>query len=99
MEKSKISRDDVKHVAILARLNLSDPEIEILTRQLDSILAYVDKLNELDTSGVEPMSHVSDVSNAFRKDMSQESFPQALAVENAPEKEGGFFKVPRIMED
>lgn len=99
MENPKISREDVRYVARLARLNVSEGEIETFTHQLNSILSYMDKLNELDTSDVEPMSHVIDVCNALREDIVQESFTQKVALENAPESEKGFFKVPRIIED
>ena len=99
MENAKISKEDVQYVARLARLNVSEDEVETFTLQLNAILSYMDKLNELDTSDVEPISHVIDVCNAFREDLVKESFPQEVTLENAPERAGGFFKVPRIMED
>lgn len=99
MEKVKISKKNVEYVARLARLDVAEEEIETLTHQLNSILSYMDKLKELDTTDVEPMSHAIDVFNAFREDVVQESFPQEVALKNAPEREGGFFKVPRIIED
>ena len=99
MGTAKISQDDVRYVARLARLNLSPEEMERFTIQLDSILAYIDKLNELDTSNVEPISHVIDVCNAFRDDMVGPSFSREAALENAPDTEQGFFKVPRIIGD
>lgn len=99
MGNAKISKEDVRYVARLARLNVSEEETETFTLQLNSILSYMDKLNELDTSHVEPTSHVIDVCNAFREDTVQESLPQEVALENAPEREGEFFKVPRIIGD
>lgn len=99
MERTKISKEDVRYVARLARLNVLEGEMEKFTLQLNSILTYMDKLNELDTSNVEPMSHVIDVCNAFRDDTVRESFSQEVALGNAPEREKGFFKVPRIIED
>ncbi len=99
MEGAKISSGDVRYVARLARLNVLEGEIETFTLQLNRILAYMDKLNELDTSDVEPTSHVVDVSNAFREDIVRESFPQEVALGSAPEREGGFYRVPRIIED
>jgi len=99
MGTAKISKKDVQYVARLARLNVSEGKMEAFTQQLDRILTYMDKLNELDTSDVEPMSHVTDVCNAFREDIVQESLPQRITLENAPERENGFFKVPRIIED
>ncbi len=99
MEKPKISKEDVRYVAKLARLNVSEEEMEVFTFQLNSILSYMEKLDELETSNVEPMSHVIDVYNAFREDMVSESFSQGVALENAPERDEGFFKVPRIIGD
>ncbi len=99
MEGAKISSGDVRYVARLARLNVLEGEIETFTLQLNRILAYMEKLNELDTSDVEPTSHVVDVSNAFREDIVRESFPQEVALGSAPEREGGFYRVPRIIED
>ena len=99
MKRAKISEEDVRYVAGLARLNISEGEMGAFTLQLNSILSYMDKLNELDTSGVEPMSHVIDLCNAFREDAARVSFHQEVTLENAPEKERGFFKVPRIIED
>lgn len=97
MKETKISREDVEYVAALARLNLSEEDIETFTRQLDGILTYMGKLNELDTSEVEPTTHVIDISNAFREDVVEHSFPQEVILENAPDREGGFFKVPKII--
>jgi len=99
MGTAKISQEDVRYVAKLARLNLSAEDMEKFTLQLNSILSYMDKLNELDTSNVEPMSHVIDVYNAFRDDVVGESFGREVALENAPDREQGFFKVPRIIGD
>jgi len=99
MKDTKISNDDVRYVARLARLDLPEEEMERFTVQLNTILSYMDKLNELDTSNVEPMSHVIDVCNAFRADTVAESFPQDVALMNAPEAQRGFFKVPKIIEE
>lgn len=99
MKGMKISREAVQYVAGLARLDLSEEETERFTLQLNTVLSYMDKLNELDTSSVECMSHVIDVFNAFRRDMTEESFSQDVTLLNAPEKENGFFKVPKIIED
>ncbi len=93
----KISKQDVEHVAKLARLTLSDEELEIMTGQLDNILSYVDKLEELDTSNIEPTSHVFSVSNAFREDEVRESLTQDEAVENGPQQNGEHFQVPRVI--
>ncbi|MCP3891140.1 MAG: Asp-tRNA(Asn)/Glu-tRNA(Gln) amidotransferase subunit GatC [Desulfobulbaceae bacterium] len=93
----KISKQDVKHVAKLARLTLSDEELEVMTGQLDNILSYVDKLEELDTSNIKPTSHVFAVSNAFREDEVRESLTQDEAVKNGPRQNGELFQVPRVI--
>ncbi len=93
-----ISREEVEHVAKLARLLVSEEEKDVLTRQLSSILTYVGKLNEINTEGVEPLSHVIDIKNVFREDKTRESLSQDLALSNAPEKRDGFFRVPKIIE-
>jgi aspartyl-tRNA(Asn)/glutamyl-tRNA(Gln) amidotransferase subunit C len=92
-----LSREEVLHVAELARLSLRPEEIEIFTRQLNDILAYVEKLQELDTSGVAPLAHVIPVFNAFREDEVKEGLPPDLALENAPAREEGSFVVPRVI--
>lgn len=93
----KITRQDVEHVARLSRLEI-DGEIDQFTAQLDAILSYMDKLNELDTSGVEPMAHVLPLRNVTRPDTVQPSLSQERALANAPEQQDGYFKVPRIIE-
>ena len=99
MKDAKISKDDVQYVARLARLEVSGEEVDKFTLQLNSILDYMDKLNKLDTTGVEPVSHVIDVCNAFREDAVGASFTQEVSLSNAPEKQKGFFRVPRIIGD
>ena len=94
----KIGVKDVEYVAKLARLTLSDKEKEEFTTQLDDILTYMDKLNELDTTGVEPTSHVISLKNVLRNDEVCESPPPEPSLKNAPEKEGAFYKVPKIIE-
>jgi aspartyl-tRNA(Asn)/glutamyl-tRNA(Gln) amidotransferase subunit C len=93
----KITKKDVKHVAHLARLNLSDEELETMTGQLDTILSYVAKLEELDTDNVIPTSHIFSVSNAFREDVEKESLTQEEAVKNGPQQNGEMFQVPRVI--
>ena len=93
----KITKKEVEHVADLARLSLSDDELEKMTGQLDTILSYMDTLNTLDTSQVEPTTHVFSVSNAFREDVVQESLSQADAVKNGPQQDGQFFQVPKVI--
>jgi aspartyl-tRNA(Asn)/glutamyl-tRNA(Gln) amidotransferase subunit C len=93
----KISKKEVEHVAHLARLTLIDEELEKMTGQLDNILSYVDKLDQLDTGQVDPTFHVFSVSNAFREDVEKESLSQAEAVKNGPQQDGQMFQVPRII--
>ena len=94
-----ITREDVEHVAELARLELTAAEKEQFIAQLNSILTYVDQLNELDTTDVEPTSHVIPMSNVFRDDEACASLDRELVLLNAPEESHFFFKVPRIIEE
>ena len=94
----KITKQEVEHVAKLARLELSEQETDRMTDQLSNILTYVEKLNELDTKGVEPTSHVLAINNVARDDALRESLPLEQALANAPEKAAGHYKVPKIIE-
>ena len=89
-----ISRDEVLHVARLARLDLTDEEVERFTEQLSAILEAVAKVSELDLSGVEPTAHPLDVVNVWAEDEPRPSIPREDALANAPDREAGFFKVP-----
>jgi aspartyl-tRNA(Asn)/glutamyl-tRNA(Gln) amidotransferase subunit C len=93
-----IDRETVKHVAVLARLAMTEAELDRFTEQLRAILDYVGKLNELDTSRVEPLSHALALKNVLRPDEPGNPLPQKQALANAPDQEGGFFRVPRIIE-
>ena len=94
-----IDKKTVKHVALLSRLSLSDKELEIYSKQLEAILSYIDKLNQIDTKDVHPTSHpLSTLKNVFRKDILKSSLATEDALKNAPSKEDGFFKVPQIIE-
>ena len=95
----KITRQEVDHVARLARLGLSDEEKERMRAQLDAILTYIDKLNQLDTGEVEPTSHVIPMTNVFREDTVWSCLSQEQALTNAPDRQEGFFRVPRILEE
>ena len=94
----KLNRKDVEHVALLSRLDLSENELDTFTGQLDAILEYIDVLNQVDTSAVEPMAHVLEIRNVMRSDEVQPSLPREAALQNAPDAEDGFFKVPKIVE-
>jgi aspartyl-tRNA(Asn)/glutamyl-tRNA(Gln) amidotransferase subunit C len=92
-----LSRDEVQHVAELARLSFSDEEEERMADEMSQILDHFEKLDELDTSGVPPMSHVLDVTNVFREDEIEERIDQEQALEPAPETDGGYFQVPKVV--
>ncbi|MBF0466556.1 MAG: Asp-tRNA(Asn)/Glu-tRNA(Gln) amidotransferase subunit GatC [Nitrospirae bacterium] len=94
----RVTTDDVKHIAALSRLKLDASELETLGKQLSDILLYVEKLNELNTDGVEPTSHVIPVMNVFREDIERDSLTIEDALSNAPERAGNFYKVPKIIE-
>lgn len=93
-----ISLKDVEHVAKLARLELRAEEKEKLTEQLNAILKYMDKLNELDTNHIEPTSHAMKLTNVMREDIPRGSWPIELVMRNAPDEEDGHFKVPAVIE-
>jgi aspartyl-tRNA(Asn)/glutamyl-tRNA(Gln) amidotransferase subunit C len=93
-----ITREEVEHVAHLSRLELSPHELNHFAAQLGSILHYVAKLDELDTSEVEPMLHGLDGREPARADLSASSLTRDEALANAPDRAGGCFKVPRIIE-
>ena len=94
----KITRSDVEHVAQLARLRFSEDQLALFTEQLDTLLSYFDKLQEVDTTGIEPSTHAVSMSNAFREDQVRLSSPEDDALKNAPASERGCFKVPKIIE-
>ncbi|MBP2002484.1 aspartyl-tRNA(Asn)/glutamyl-tRNA(Gln) amidotransferase subunit C [Paenibacillus shirakamiensis] len=93
-----ITTKDVEHVAKLARLDLTQEEKEVFTEQLSAILKYAEKLNELDTEGVEATTHVLHLSNVMREDVTHESLPAEKVFLNAPDEEDGQFKVPAVLE-
>jgi aspartyl-tRNA(Asn)/glutamyl-tRNA(Gln) amidotransferase subunit C len=93
-----ISSKQVEYVAHLARLTISDQEKDKFTSQLNDILLYIDKLNELDTRGVEPMSHAIAVTNSFRQDEIMDSIGTEKSLANAPDARGEFFRVPKVIE-
>ena len=89
---------DVEHIAQLARLALTDSEREKFATQLASILSYVEKLKELDTSGIEPTSHVVTIRNVMREDSVIPALSKDDALMNAPDRADGFYRVPKIIE-
>jgi aspartyl-tRNA(Asn)/glutamyl-tRNA(Gln) amidotransferase subunit C len=98
MEK-KIGQREVRKVAKLSRLDLSEAEVGEFTGQLSAILEYVEKMNELDTADVEPLAHCLPMSNVFREDSVKESLGTEKTLANAPQRDGGFFKVPKILDE
>lgn len=94
----EITREQVEHVAKLARLAVSEEEKVLFGRQLSSILTYVETLNRVDTSQVEPTSHVLPMQNVLREDEVKASLPRDAALANAPDSDNGCFRVPKIIE-
>jgi aspartyl-tRNA(Asn)/glutamyl-tRNA(Gln) amidotransferase subunit C len=93
-----ITREQVEHVAHLSRLALSEKELDRFAGQLDAILHYVEKLDELDTREVEPMVHGIEAVQPVRGDGVGESLPRSESLRNAPDQSRGYFKVPRIID-
>ena len=94
-----LNPEDVQKVATLARLKLTEEELQQIGQQLGGILDYVAVLDEVDVSDVEPMAHVADVSNAFRADETRPSLPREESLSNAPKTDGKYFLVPQILEN
>lgn len=92
-----ITRKDVEHVALLGRLELSEEEIEVYTKQLGRILDYASVLNELDTENVPPMAHVLPLQNVFRQDAVGGHLDPEAVLSHAPDREDRFFRVPRLV--
>jgi len=95
----KIQKKEVEAVGLLARIELSEDEKELFGQQLSSILSYIEKLKELDTSQVEPTTHVLPLHNVFREDRVLPSLSPEQALANAPERVDGFYRVPKIIEN
>ena len=96
---AELSEEQVRNVAMLSRLELTDDEIRHFTKDLGSILGYVEQLNELDTSTVPPTSHSFHVENVFREDIVRKSLSNEEALANAPDHEDECFKVPAVLQD
>lgn len=95
----KIDKAQVKKVAMLARLELTEAEVEEFTGQLSTILDYMEKMKELDTTSVQPLAHCLPISNVFREDVVKDSLGTEKTLANAPQRDGEFFKVPKILDD
>lgn len=94
----KISKEMVKHIALLSRLKLQEKEIETYQEQLSRIIDYVEKLNEVNTAEIEATSHVLALNNVFREDIVKNSISRQEALRNAPDSTDKFFRVPKIIE-
>jgi len=94
----RLSQEEVEHIALLARLKLTDEERERMTTQLNDIIGFFGQLGELDTTDVEPTSHVIPMSNVLREDKVRPSLPVEDVLENAPDRAGDTFRVPRVVE-
>lgn len=100
----KITKDEVKHIAYLSRLSLSEEELELYSKQLEVILEYMDKLGEVDTTNVEPVTSIIKlypsvkISNVYREDEPENSNCQKEILDNAPQRIGNFFKVEKVIE-
>jgi len=95
----EISKEQVEHVAKLARLEVSEDEKAMFARQLSAILTHMDQLKEVDTEGVDPTTTVLPTENVFREDAVKPSLTQERALANAPDQADGFLRVPKILED
>ena len=94
---TQISLDQVRHVAKLARLALREDQLAKYAPQLGAILQYIEQINKIDKSGVEPMAHALPLHNVFRDDVVEPSLPLEEVLKNAPQTDGPFFKVPKII--
>ncbi len=93
-----VSKEDVKHIAVLSRLTVPESELEKFTEQFNQILDYVDKMQKLDTTGIEPTASILPVTNVFREDVALSGVSHEEALKNAPAVHNGGFKVPRVLE-
>lgn len=94
----KVTKKDLENVAVLSRLAIPADKEEQYTNQLNDVLTYMENLNSINTDDVQPIAHVLPVSNVFRDDVVKESLDRDLALSNAPLKDDGYFKVPKILE-
>ena len=97
MADTKLTLDQVRHVARLSRLALDEAALRKLTPELEAILGYVAQISSVDTTGVEPMAHALPLANVLREDEVEPSLPLEKVLQNAPETDGPFFKVPKVI--
>lgn len=94
----RLTPDEVEHVALLGRLKLTEEERARFTTQLNSILEYFEQLQQIDTTGVPPMSHAVAITNVFREDEPQPALTPDEALQDAPDRDNDYFRVPRVIE-
>lgn len=93
-----VSKKDVEHIAKLAKLKFTEEESGKLQKEMNTVLEYIDQLNELDLSNVEPLENINDIENVFREDVSEKCLTKEEALKNAPDKTDNFFKVPKVID-
>lgn len=98
MEK-KLDESQVRHVAKLSRLDLTDNEVGRFSGELSAIVEYIEKLNQLDVEGIEPLAHCLPIHNVFRDDVVKDSLSNDEALSNAPQRHEEYFKVPKVLDD
>ena len=95
---TKITEAEVRHIGHLARLNPTDEEVQLFSGQLSEILAYVEQLNEVNTGDIQPTAHALPIRNVFREDVPAAGLSPDRALANAPQREGQFFGVPKVLD-
>jgi aspartyl-tRNA(Asn)/glutamyl-tRNA(Gln) amidotransferase subunit C len=98
-DKMKVTKKDMENVAVLSRLDIPADKEAQYTQQLNDVLEYFDNLSAVNTDDIKPLAHVLPISNVFREDVVKKSLDRDLALSNAPLKEDGYFKVPKVLED
>lgn len=93
-----VSKEDVKHIAKLSKLYLTDEELEKYTKDLSNIVTFANELSSIDVEGVKPKAHILDIKNVFREDIKEDSYDREKILKNAPTKEAGCISVPKVME-
>ena len=95
----KIRAEEVKKIALMSRLEISEEQTEEVGRQLSDILSYMELIEQADITAAEPTAHAVSLSNVMRDDVPHESLPNAKALQNAPESENGYFRVPKVIQE
>ena len=98
MSKKNITTDEVKHIAKLSKLEIPDEELDYYSNEMDKIINYFSRLREIDTSQVEPMTHVSDKKNIVSEDNSEDSLNVSDVIKSSPDTFGNFIKIPKILD-